>query len=319
MTGVQTCALRSAPGGTKLGSGVAGITFANAITVNANFAVDPTGILTASGPVTLVGTHTITGTTAGPANQFVFSGAIGESSAGTGVTLDSAVASFFGFSGTAANTFTGLTTVQGTGTELDLNKTPAGTNAIGTGGVTVKNTAFLHLLNNEQIDDSATVNLLDTATFNLDGHNETVHTLNSAVGTTIHLDASGPGGTLTVTDGLLNGLITDVGQAGSLVKNGGPADVLTITHANTYSGFTTLNGGVLNINNATALGTSTFQIKGNDDVVIGNTSGAPVTFVNATGIYKNFAVNGPDLLTANGPTTLRQLGTTINTIAGGLN
>jgi autotransporter-associated beta strand protein len=310
--GTGNLIINNAGAGSTLGSSVGAITFANKTQVNGDFSVAPTGTLTSSGAVTLNGTFMVTGTNG---NRFTFSGPVGEAAPGTGITFTSAPASVFQYAGSSANTYTGLTTVKGNAT-LELNKSP-GVNAVGAGGLTLDDSATALYLASNQVDDAATINVLTTSTLNLNGHNETVQTVNSAVGATIHLDATGPGGTLTVTSGLLDGLITDVGQAGSIVKNGGPADVLTITHANTYSGFTTLNGGVLNINNNTALGTSTFVINGG---LVGNTDLTQVshTFANAITVQGSFAVNGPQQLISTGPVSLAIQNTTITTNAGGL-
>lgn len=60
--------------------------------------------------------------------------------------------------------------------------------------------------------------------------------------------------------------------SGSLTKNGSSG--LTINTANTYAGGSTLNGGTLNLNNASAIGTGTFTISGG---MIDNTTGASIT------------------------------------------
>ncbi|WP_338285024.1 autotransporter-associated beta strand repeat-containing protein [Luteolibacter sp. LG18] len=73
--------------------------------------------------------------------------------------------------------------------------------------------------------------------------------------------------TLTSTGGF--GIAT-----GSLVKSGtGP---VTIETANTYSGGTFVNGGTLNLNNASAIGTGTLTLAGTSPA-LGNTKGTPVT------------------------------------------
>ncbi|MEO5712271.1 MAG: autotransporter-associated beta strand repeat-containing protein [Luteolibacter sp.] len=61
-----------------------------------------------------------------------------------------------------------------------------------------------------------------------------------------------------------------------LVKNN--AGILTLTTANTYSGATTLNAGTLNIDNASAIGTGTFNINGGS---IDSTVGSSLTTNNA--------------------------------------
>ena len=312
--GAGNFVINNAGAGTVFGSGVAGVTFANATQINGDFSVNPTGTLTASGPVTLNGTRTITGTNA---NTFNFGGPIGELAPGTGVVFTSVPASIFQYSGLAANTYTGLTTVQGNAT-LQLNKT-AGIDAIGTGGLTVQNTATVTSLADQQINDGATVLLNNTATFNLNGRKETITTLNTDAGTTtvVRLDGGGVGGTLTVNNGTVNGQIIDNGSGGNLVKNGAAGDALTLTRANAYNGRTTLNSGILNINNDTALGTSTLRINGG---LVGNTDLLTVshTFANSVVVQGSFEVNGPQQLISSGPVSLAVANTTINTLAGGL-
>ena len=299
---------------TVLGSGVGGVRFANATQINGDFSVNPTGMLTASGPVTLNGTRTITGTNA---NTFNFGGPIGELALGTGVVFTSVPASIFQYSGLAANTYTGLTTVEGKAT-LQLNKS-AGLEAIGTGGLTVQNAATVTSLADEQINDGATVLLNNAATFNLNGMKETITTLNTDAGATtvVQLDGGGIGGTLTLNNGTVNGQIIDNGFGGNLVKNGAAGDALTLTGANAYNGTTTLNSGLLNINNDIALGTSTLQINGG---LVGNTDLLAVshTFANSVVVQGDFQVNGPQQLISSGPVSLAVANTTIDTRAGGL-
>jgi len=91
--------------------------------------------------------------------------------------------------------------------------------------------------------------------------------------------------TLTV-GGIISGTST-------LIKNG--AGALTLSGANAYSG-TTLNAGILNINNSNALGAvaGTFVINGG---TIDNTSGAPITTVNYPQTWNSsFAFTGSNNL-----------------------
>jgi autotransporter-associated beta strand protein len=61
--------------------------------------------------------------------------------------------------------------------------------------------------------------------------------------------------------------------AGTLIKEG--TGSVTISTANTYSGGTTLNGGTLNVNNASAIGTGSLTIAAG--TTIDNTSGSAIT------------------------------------------
>ena len=64
-----------------------------------------------------------------------------------------------------------------------------------------------------------------------------------------------------------------IGGTGNLVKEGTAA--LTLNTANTYSGGTSLNGGTLNVNNASAIGTGALTVA--DGTTIDNTSGGAIT------------------------------------------
>ena len=79
-----------------------------------------------------------------------------------------------------------------------------------------------------------------------------------------------------------------IAGGGSLIKNGTAS--LTINNANTYSGGTMLLAGVLNINNAAALGTGTLTISGG---TIDNTSAGSITLNNNPQVWSgNFAFGG---------------------------
>ncbi len=96
---------------------------------------------------------------------------------------------------------------------------------------------------------------------------------------------------------------------------------LVLTNANTYSGGTTLSAGTLNINNASALGTSagTFTIDGG---TIDNTSGAAITTVNyPLALNADFTFTGTNNLNlGTGAVTMsasRQITTAANTLTIG--
>ena len=108
--------------------------------------------------------------------------------------------------------------------------------------------------------------------------------------------------TVTVTSNNLTvgGVIS--GSGFSLTKAG--AGTLTLDGADTYSGGTTLSAGLLNLNNAAALGSGTLTISGG---TIGNTSGSTITLsTNNAEIWKsNFTFAGSnDLNLGIGPVTM---------------
>ena len=108
--------------------------------------------------------------------------------------------------------------------------------------------------------------------------------------------------TVTTTAGTLN-ISGVISGSFALGKNG--SGTLTLSNANTYSGGTNLNSGVLNINNASALGAvaGTFTIDGG---TIDNTSGAAITTVNYPQAWNaNFTFTGTnDLNLGTGAVTM---------------
>ena len=88
----------------------------------------------------------------------------------------------------------------------------------------------------------------------------------------------------------------------SLVKNGPGA--LTINNSNTYSGGTFMGGGLLSLNNASALGSGTLTISGGS---LDNTSGTAVTLAASLPQVWNSGINflgSNSLNLGNGPVTL---------------
>lgn len=169
-------------------------------------------------------------------------------------------------SGGAANSFTGAVTLN-SGT-LVLAKT-AGVNAFGATAVAVGDGSgsvdILRLGASNQILDTAALTFRGSGatagTFQLNGFNETVATLSSfSAGAGIIENEGGGTSTLTLnstSNQSFSGIIRDgdgVGVDGTLalVKNG--SGTLTLSGANSYSGLTTVSAGVLQVQNATALG-----------------------------------------------------------------
>jgi fibronectin-binding autotransporter adhesin len=134
----------------------------------------------------------------------------------------------------------------------------------------------------------------NTYTFGNTGTTTTV-TGNPAPGVLIVVNSSAGVKDYTIS-GVLSGATT-------VTKNG--SSTLTLTGANTFTGGTTLSAGVLNINNASALGSvaGTFTINGG---TIDNTSAAAITTVNYPQIWNgNFAFTGTrDLNMGNGAVTM---------------
>ncbi len=142
------------------------------------------------------------------------------------------------FSGTRANTYSGLTTVNGG--ILALNKTP-GVNAIPAtltiGGGTVRLDAA------NQIADASTVTVSGGA-LDLQTNNEAVSTVTLADGS-----IAGSGGTLTATAGAFDVRRGSVSAklSGTVGLTKTTADTVTLSTANTYTGGTTINAGTLEV------------------------------------------------------------------------
>ncbi|WNJ92486.1 autotransporter-associated beta strand repeat-containing protein [Bosea sp. 685] len=156
-------------------------------------------------------------------------------------------------------------------------------------GVTTVNGGFLILVNGAAIADAGAVVINALGQVNLFS-SETVGSLAGNGGILLS-----SGSTLTTGDAtstVFSGSINEQVGAGNLVKQG--AGTFTLSGANTYSGTTTINAGVLNIQNATALGTTAggttvangaaLQIQGNIAV------GAEALSLSGTGIANDGAL-----------------------------
>ncbi|MGJ8642874.1 MAG: autotransporter-associated beta strand repeat-containing protein [Luteolibacter sp.] len=114
----------------------------------------------------------------------------------------------------------------------------------------------------------------------------------------------------------LSGIISD-GGASSLALSTSGGGTLTLTGANTFTGGGTLDGGTVNINNASALGTGAYNFNGG--LTFDNTSGAAITNTGNNAIILNGAVtftgsNALNLGTGNVTLTANR---TINVLTGG--
>ncbi len=144
--------------------------------------------------------------------------------------------------GSSANTFAGLATVNGG--ELDLGKT-AGIDAITAGGLTLGG-GTVKLINSDQINNAAAVTI-NSGTFDLNGNNESFNVLSGTGGTIVN--NGGSTGTLTIGanngGGTYSGTIADGSSTLVLVKTG--TGTGTLSGNNGYSGGTTISGGTLSV------------------------------------------------------------------------
>lgn len=233
----------------------------NVVNIGGNFTLgqSTTTSVSFSNSTTLLGsgtsrTITLSGATASTVTG-TFSGPIDDGGNANGLTISGT--GMLEFAGAAANTYTGLTTINGAGSTLVLNKT--GANAIA-GNVTVTS-GTLRLAQSNQIADTAAVTA--NGTFDLAGRSETIGTLG---GSGLVTSSTTGASVLTVGTGsasqntFFTGTIQDGSGVVSLVKQG--ADSIILGGANTYSGGTTLNSGQIVVDNNLAFGTGKVTLNG---------------------------------------------------------
>ena len=269
------------------------------------------GLLTLSGAITENGTSLVL--TFGGAGDITVSNTITAGLNDLAVTKDGA--GTLTFSGGGANTYDQVTTVNG-GT-LVLNKT-AGVNAIA-GALTIGDgtgTDTVQLLAANQIVNTSAVTINSSGVFDLNGNAETIGSLTGSTGASVTLGAA----TLTLGDANSTAYAGTISGAGGLTKLG--AGTLTLSGANSYDGTTLISAGVLNIQNDTALGSTTggttvtggaaLQLQGG--ITVGNEAlSLNGTGVGATGALRN--ISGDNVW--QGTTTLLSA-TRINSDAGSL-
>jgi len=174
----------------------------------------------------------------------------------------------------------------------------------------------------QTISAGATTNAGDTRTINWNGgtiENYPGANLTIGSGLTITMSA-GSTNTFDITPGQSGTVASSLGQTGgnaSLVVTGG--GTLTLSAASTYAGGTSVSGGVLQVGNATALGSGTLNLGGgtlssasttgyslanqlylSGSATLGSAvNSGPLTFTASTG-----TLSGNPLLTVNSPVTI---------------
>ncbi|HRJ71100.1 MAG TPA: autotransporter-associated beta strand repeat-containing protein [Terrimicrobiaceae bacterium] len=300
-------------GGALRATTTASVTVANTVLIGGNLQLGSSSgtasKLTLTGNTTLTGgavrTLTISGTTG--ATPVVFAGAIGESGGSSGLTIvGSGNGGILEFSGSSANTYSGLTSVTNSTATLLLNKT--GANAIA-GNLTLT-IGTVRLGQSNQIADSSTVSL-SGGTFDLNGRSDTVGLL---LGTGGVITTSTSGTSTLTTNGVSGTTVTLASSlqdgAGTLALVKGGNDALILTGLNSHSGGTTLNSGQLVLSGTSALGTGALILNGG---ILRTTDSVSRTYSNAVQIGGDLQIGigtTQSTLTLTGSTTILGSGAT---------
>jgi len=279
--------------GVTLASGTTGIKISNEVDAGTSFSVAPTGTLELSGSVVLIAgiTNTIAITSLNN-GTLKFSGGISQNGGTMGLTLDGGgVGSQFTFSGSVADTYTGLTTVTD-GATLTLSM--SGSDSAIEGNLQIDNGSTVKLNQANQIANSATVTV--NGTFNMNGNSETINDLEGTTGS-VKMN----GATLTVSQGNYSGVLQNNGSPGSLVMDG--TGTLTLSGNSNYSGGTTLNEGTLIANNNNALGSGTLVINNTGTGVTLGSGTTGINLGNTLDVQTSFSV-APSTAVASGTLTV---------------
>ncbi len=227
-------------------------------------------------------------------NGGIYSGVINQGIAHLALTLTGGTLQL---AGTAANTYTGLTSV--TGGELDLDKS-ASTLSIDSSTIDVSGTGLLKLLTSNQILSSATADVTG-GTLNFNGQSQTLASVVNTGGTVIY-GGSGGSGTVTVSDptwqtggiNTVSGLTT---FTDGLIVTGG---------TNTITGGSTGGQGELTLQSSTALA---FTGASAPTIIIDGDSSTPTSLPGIVKLEGNVTADGASTAT---------IGTTSGTQSGEL-
>jgi fibronectin-binding autotransporter adhesin len=212
---------------------------------------------------------------------------------------------------TTANTFSGGFNIVNGSARL------SGTGQAGTGTITLGNStastaaATLTFVDGGTVTNNVSVLANGTSTLVIGGNGDFdtyTGTVNVSTGGTLILETSASSGSSPTQGQTFSNTISGGGGL-VLSQPTSKLDTVTLSGANTFSGGTTLNSAILDINSAAALGTGAFI---NNGGTIDNTSGAAITESNANPITIN------STLTYGGTNSLN-LGTgavTLGTAAG---
>ena len=219
------------------------------------------GVIDASGAGGVAFTSDLTATGAG-AKMFslqgsgtnnAFGGAIVDGAGTISLTKDGT--GMWTLNGSAANTFTGLTSVNAG--ILALAKT-GGATAI-SGNLNIGDglgTDTLRLGGNHQIADTAIVTVASSGIFDINGKSETIGGLRASAGAAqVQLG----GGALAIDNASANSYAGSISGSGTLTKIG--AGRLTLSGSSgSFSGLASVNAGIVTLQSANALGTSAISV-----------------------------------------------------------
>lgn len=252
----------------------------DALTINGS--ITGTGAITSNGTgaTTILGSVTQSGAIALNGGGLVIGGGGNLSGAVTGTGFVTVNGGTMLFNGSAANTYTGMTTVGGG--VLQLNK-PAGVLAVG-GDVTIAGAGVLTILANEQIPDTATINVTGSSA------DSTVNTTGKETVANVVMNASVPTGQFimrnnftvtgqaTVQNGIFGVASSNTAHVNSIVMSGGVVRLAGSGGASTLNvgtGGITASGGEIQIKFNTNNQDATLNL-GGDFTTTGN-----VTVTNA--------------------------------------
>ena len=164
----------------------------------------------------------------------------GAAISGTGNFIKEGTSTWFMGAGTGgSSTYTGSTTVNAG----ILNMNVSGGTSV-PGDLIINNSAIAFVGSNEQITDTSAVTINSSGRLDVNSFTETIGSLTSGSATS---EVFLGNGTLTVGDATSTTFAGVISETGDIVKAG--TGTLTLTGTNTFTGDTTIDAGILELNN----------------------------------------------------------------------